>query len=162
MNDDTYSIWSDLNKQLEGRAVLEHIKTDKSGIMMYFETIENICFSIKVFNDEFSFKVKECEYHPINVLESIELVRNFIEEHKTILRMFEFSGDGEYEYLPVYAGRKKNDNEKSWLAVNDHSGSTWVGVPYVQSFRYDSGIDPDNGSNGVLGLKLRYRKPKYL
>ena len=32
----------------------------------------------------------------------------------------------------------------------------------VQSFRYDSGIDPDNGSNGVLGLKLRYRKPKYL
>ena len=52
---------------------------------------------IKVFNDEFSFKVKECEYHPINVLESIELVRSFIEEHKTILKMFEFSGDGEYE-----------------------------------------------------------------
>ena len=39
----------------------------------------------------------ECEYHPINVLESIGLVRNFIEEHKTILKMFEFSGDGEYE-----------------------------------------------------------------
>lgn len=89
-----------LNKQLEGRAVLEHIKTDKSGIMMYFETIENICFSIKVFNDEFSFKVKECEYHPINVLESIELVRNFIdEEHKTILRMFEFSGDNNTEQI---------------------------------------------------------------
>ena len=90
MNNDTYSIWSDLNKQLEGIAVLEYIKTDESGTMMYFETIENICFSIKVFHGEFSFKVKECKYHPINVLESIELVRSFIEEHKTILRMFEF------------------------------------------------------------------------
>lgn len=97
MNNDTYSIWSDLNKQLEGIAVLDCIEIDKSGIEMYFETIENICFSIKVFHGEFSFKVKECEYHPINVLESIELIRNFIEEHKTILRMFEFGRNGEYE-----------------------------------------------------------------
>lgn len=91
------SIWNELNEQLKGNSNLEYVKISKSGIVMYFETIENICFSIKVFNNEFSFKVKECEYHPINVLESIELVRNFIEEHKTILKMFEFSGDGEYE-----------------------------------------------------------------
>lgn len=91
------SIWNELNEQLKGNSNLEYVKISKSGIVMYFETIENICFSIKVFNGEFSFKVKECEYHSINVLESIELVRNFIEEHKTILRMFEFSGDGEYE-----------------------------------------------------------------
>lgn len=97
MNNDTYSIWSDLNKQLEGIAVLDCIEIDESGIEMYFETIENICFSIKVFRGEFSFKVKECEYHPINVLESIELIRNFIEEYKTILRMFEFGRNGEYE-----------------------------------------------------------------
>lgn len=85
------SIWNELNKQLKGNSNLEYVKISKSGIVMYFETIENICFSIKVFNDEFSFKVKECEYHPINVLESIELVRSFIEEHKTILRIFEFN-----------------------------------------------------------------------
>lgn len=82
------SIWNELNEQLKGNSNLEYVEISKSGIVMYFETIENICFS---------FKVKECEYHPINVLESIELVRNFIEEHKTILKMFEFSGDGEYE-----------------------------------------------------------------
>jgi hypothetical protein len=91
------SIWNELNEQLKGNSNIEYVEISKSGIVMYFETIENICFSIKVFNGEFSFKVKECEYHPINVLESIELVRNFIEEHKTILKMFEFSGDGEYE-----------------------------------------------------------------
>lgn len=91
------SIWNELNKQLKGNSNLEYVKISKSGIVMYFETIENICFSIKVFNGEFLFKVKECEYHSIKVLEGIELVRNFIEEHKTILRIFEFNGDEEYE-----------------------------------------------------------------
>lgn len=84
------SIWDGLNEKLKGNAVLEYVKTSKSGIAMYFETIENICFSIKVFHGEFSFKVKECEYHPISILESIEIIRSFIEENKSILKMFEF------------------------------------------------------------------------
>ena len=88
-----------------------YVKTDESGIMMYFETIENICFSVKVFRDEFfSFKVKECKYHPINVLETIELIRSFIEEHKTILRMFEFRCNEEYENM--------NKEEQIMLAIN--------------------------------------------
>lgn len=48
------SIWNELNEQLKGNSNLEYVKISKSGIVMYFETIENICFSIKVFNDEFS------------------------------------------------------------------------------------------------------------
>ena len=87
-------IWNELNEQLKGNSTLEYVKISKSGIVMYFETIENICFSIKVFHGEFSFKVKECEYHSINVLEGVELVRSFIEEHKTVLKMFEFGEDG--------------------------------------------------------------------
>ena len=51
------SIWNELIEQLKGNSNIEYVEISKSGIVMYFETIENICFSIKVFNGEFSFKV---------------------------------------------------------------------------------------------------------
>ena len=36
------SIWNELNEQLKGNSNLEYVKISKSGIVMYFETIENI------------------------------------------------------------------------------------------------------------------------
>ena len=91
------NIWSNLTEKLDGKSNVEYIQISKSGITIYFETRENICFSVKIFHDEISFKVKECEYHSMSLLESILIIGNFLEEHKTILKMFEVEDNGEYE-----------------------------------------------------------------
>ena len=50
------SIWNELNKQLKGNSNLEYVKISKSGIVMYFETIENICFQLKFLMVNFHLK----------------------------------------------------------------------------------------------------------
>ena len=154
----TGHIWA---KELDYACNIYYFLLDQDGETIRFWSKYYGCFPVNVPKSSFSFDSGSQVNFP-----ELSVTYNYIYKSdlspRTLVEFNNDSGNGEYEYLPVYAGRKENDNEKSWLAANDHSGSTWVGVPYVQSFRYDSGIDPDNGSNGVLGLKLRYRKPKYL
>ena len=92
------NIWNNLTEKLDGKSNVEYIQISKSGITIYFETRENICFSVKIFHDEISFKVKENEYHSINLLESIIIIGSFLEENKGILEMFELKDDREYKH----------------------------------------------------------------
>lgn len=92
------NIWNNLTEKLDGKSNVEYIQISKSGMTIYFETRENICFLVKIFHDEFSFKVKENEYHSMSLLESILIIGNFLEENKGILEMFGLEDDGEYKH----------------------------------------------------------------
>ena len=156
----TEHIWA---KELDYACNIYYFLLDQDGETIRFWSKYYGCFPVNVPKSSFSFDSGSQVSFP-----ELSVTYNYIYKSdlspRTLVEFNHDSGDGrsnnKYVYVPTYAGEATSKNHKN--LNKNHSGSTWVGVPYVQSFRYNSGIAPDNGSNGVLGLKLRYRKPKYL
>lgn len=137
-------IWA---KELDYACNIYYFLLDQDGETIRFWSKYYGCFPVNVPKSSFSFDSGSQVSFP-----ELSVTYNYIYKSDLSPRtLVEFNHDGgdnnlSYEYLPTYAGQYK-----------DHSGSTWAGIPYVQSFRYDSGISNLNGGR-VMGLKLRYRE----
>ena len=129
-------------KELDYACAIYYFLLDQDGETIRFWTKYYGVFPVNVPKSAFGFDMgSQVKFPELNV--------SFIYIHREDLNpmtMVEFNNNAGGDSL----GYKYLTNYERELG---HSGKTWVGVPFVSSYRYNNGV-----MSNAYGYKLRYRK----